>query len=244
MMINVVNPSQSQNFSGLVLLSNPQNQIDTEFEQCVIAVVQHQRDKGAMGLILNRPLRLMLNDFDANQWEHFDDVPVFKGGPVEQKRLILTAIDWTPNNHFLKWHLGLQARQASQLLSQNESIVLRAYCGYVGWREGQLEEELDKNLAAGPDESTRGVRFRQQTIVESNDTQIPSRQSHDQPIAFQSFLQLNSNGLLVERAKIHAVLTIAYMRQRLWNRVWNTVQASLIFNKTARAVSFCKHPLF
>ena len=146
MMINVVNPSQSQNFSGLVLLSNPQNQIDTEFEKCVIAVVQHQRDKGAMGLILNRPLRLMLNDFDANQWEHFDDVPVFKGGPVEQKRLILTAIDWTPNNHFLKWHLGLQARQASQLLSQNESIVLRAYCGYVGWREGQLEEELDKKI--------------------------------------------------------------------------------------------------
>ncbi|MDR1255118.1 MAG: YqgE/AlgH family protein [Puniceicoccales bacterium] len=139
-------PLSTHNFAGLVLLSNPQYMQDGEFLQSVIAIIQHQPDKGSMGLMLNRPLRLTLNDFDAQRWEDFDTVPVFKGGPVEQKRLILTAIEWGPRSHFLKWYLGLQTQQIFQLLSKNNAVALRAYCGYVGWAPGQLEEEMRKNF--------------------------------------------------------------------------------------------------
>ena len=64
-----------QNFSGLVLLSNPQ--VETCWDKVVMVVIQHSQERGAIGLQLNRPSRLNLSDFNEKIWENFGNVPVF-----------------------------------------------------------------------------------------------------------------------------------------------------------------------
>ena len=130
-------------FSGLVLLSN--TLINPNSEQSVVVIVQHDRVNGTMGLCINHPLRLMLNDFDEKTWGNFSQVPVFKGGPVQPERIIMTSIEWDQQQR-LKWQLGLNQKQANQLIVDNPNIRFKAYCGYIDWKPGQLLEDIKNSL--------------------------------------------------------------------------------------------------
>jgi len=130
-------------FSGLVLLSN--TSVNHNNDQSVVVIVQHDRTNGTIGLCINHPLRLTLNDFDEKTWGSFHQVPVFKGGPIQPQRLIVTSIEWDHQQQRLKWQLGLNQKQANQLIIDNPNTRFKAYCGYINWKPGQLIEDI-KNL--------------------------------------------------------------------------------------------------
>ena len=130
--------------TGFVLLSNfPSNNPE---KHSVVVIIKHSETAGTMGLCINHPLHLNLNDFDEKLWENFDHIPVFRGGPVNPKQIIITAMQWDENQQQLKWQLGLNPQQTSQLSCNFPNTQFKAYCGYVGWNAGQLAEEIQKGL--------------------------------------------------------------------------------------------------
>lgn len=133
-----------QNFSGLVLLSNPQ--VETCWDKVVMVVIQHSQERGAIGLQLNRPSRLNLSDFNEKIWENFGNVPVFLGGPQQMQKLMITAFDWNRERQLIKWRLGLSPEQAYQLVCDDPAMNFRAYCGHISWQGGQLEEEIKNKI--------------------------------------------------------------------------------------------------
>ncbi len=136
--------SAMKDFSGSLLLAHPSLK-DTNFHHSVVGIAKYRRTIGALGVVLNRPLRLTLGDFDEGKWQGIEETPVFEGGPVEKKRLILTALEWNKENRLFKWHLGLNREIALSMMRENPSIILRAFVGYAGWENGQLESEVSSN---------------------------------------------------------------------------------------------------
>lgn len=133
-----------QNFSGLVLLSNPQ--VSSNWDKVVMVIIKHNQQSGAIGLQLNRPSRLNLSDFNEKKWENFGDIPVFLGGPCQMQKLMITAFDWNQKQQLIKWRLDLSPQQAYQLIYDQPSMNFRAYCGHISWHNGQLEEDIKNKI--------------------------------------------------------------------------------------------------
>ena len=76
---------------GMVLVANAEK--GSPFERTV-AVLIHRRGTCATGLIINRPLHLMLSDFESSPHAASDNIPVYRGGPVQPNRMIITGIEF------------------------------------------------------------------------------------------------------------------------------------------------------
>lgn len=99
-----------------------------------------------MGVIINRPLHKTLADISGDfALGDLADVPVFCGGPVQDKQLILSAWEATEEEGVFKLYFGLDAEKATELKRDRDAIELRAFLGYSGWTQGQLEGELRQN---------------------------------------------------------------------------------------------------
>ena len=114
--------------SGRLLVAMP-TLVDPNFSRTVIHVFEHDEENGTVGLILNRPSDLSVD-------EHLPDVHitisppdvVFIGGPVAREYALTVVIgdDGAPR---------IAAEPAEQGLG-------RVFSGYSGWGEGQLEAEI------------------------------------------------------------------------------------------------------
>jgi len=126
--------------AGTLLLAHPAMN-DGNFHRAVILMSVHDKD-GAMGVMLNRPadkkLGSLTGDFALGP---LATVPVFHGGPVQDRQLILVAWESQPDG--FRMHFGIEPDKASECLS--EGMTVRAFLGYAGWTGGQLETELDRN---------------------------------------------------------------------------------------------------
>lgn len=142
-----------QDFLGGKLLVAMPNMGDSRFEKSVIYVCSHS-DKGAMGLILNKPASHISFTELLTQLEISVDspqsIPINKGGPVETGRgFVLHSADYytvdstmqvTPN-------IGLTATLDVLRAIANGRGPRKAMLalGYAGWSPGQLEEEILSN---------------------------------------------------------------------------------------------------
>ena len=129
--------------AGSLLLAHP-GMRDPNFRRTVVLLSAHG-DDGAMGLVLNRPLRKRLGDLNAEfAASPLAGVPIFQGGPVQTEQLILAAWQPDPLGDGFKLYFGVDVSKAVAL--QDEAGVrLRAFLGYSGWTKGQLENELLHN---------------------------------------------------------------------------------------------------
>ena len=135
---------------------------DPNFFHTVTYICEHS-DQGAMGLVINRPMDLQLADILEQLNIQVTDpdisqVPVFKGGPVQEDR------GFVLHNSDSEWDSTLQVTPE---ISVTTSIdILQAIAigegpshslitlGYAGWGAGQLEEELAQNAwLSGPAKS-------------------------------------------------------------------------------------------
>lgn len=130
-----------------LLVASP-SLLDPNFLHSVVLIVEHD-EEGALGVILNRPLPLALEQVGAEGGMAYlgpEDATAWRGGPVDPQRGILlvqgglpeaedTVVDLT---HFVS-----HRRDLLESLLGDPQARFRLFLGYAGWSPGQLEEELE-----------------------------------------------------------------------------------------------------
>ncbi|MEQ9187614.1 MAG: YqgE/AlgH family protein [Cryomorphaceae bacterium] len=137
--------SEEQLAKGKVLISEPFLG-DPNFNRSVILLTEYTKEDGAVGLVLNKPTELYMDDIIDGFPEHM--FSFHYGGPVN------------PENLFYLHTLGAAVEEAQEVLpglfwsgefDQVVSLVktgavgpeqAKFYGGYSGWSAGQLEAEL------------------------------------------------------------------------------------------------------
>jgi putative transcriptional regulator len=129
-----------ESLAGSLLVAHPSLR-DPNFKRTVILMTTHGPE-GAMGVVLNRPLKKKLGQLGGDFVGELSDVPLFKGGPVQTEQLIIAA--WKVHPSGFQLHLGIELSKATRLMVDDGAHV-RAFFGYSGWSAGQLENELKAN---------------------------------------------------------------------------------------------------
>ncbi|MGE9296681.1 MAG: YqgE/AlgH family protein [Puniceicoccales bacterium] len=131
--------------SGQLLISHP-SLLDPHFKHTVVLVSAHTEEEGALGVIINRPLGVTLGEKNEDfTYGPLADVPIYEGGPVQTDQVILAAWKWEEDSRVFRLHFGLSEEAAREMKMTDEKAVIRAFLGYSGWSQGQVEHELDQN---------------------------------------------------------------------------------------------------
>lgn len=129
-----------------MLLAEPFMQ-DPNFKRAVILLTEHTTNEGAVGFILNKPIKIGINDL-------IDDFPeiestVYYGGPVAKETLhyihdagdvldesvkIGPGIYWGGDFEKLKFLIKSKFIQPHNI---------KFFLGYSGWSPGQLKDEME-----------------------------------------------------------------------------------------------------
>ena len=132
---------------GKIILADPRLREPT-FYQSVLLLTDHDPENGTHGYILNRPCGKtvgdLLNDGSVPQenLKALAEIPVFIGGPVSTENLTFFALGWSEFGKELQYASYLSASEA--VMHQMEGFQIRAFVGYSGWTEGQLESEMEQ----------------------------------------------------------------------------------------------------
>lgn len=134
--------------AGKILISEPLMN-DFHFGRSVILLVDHEESEGSFGIIINKPLNMMVN----HAVEDFADfeAPVYLGGSVCDNQLFfihtLGSIipDACPIIDGLYWGGDLDTLKTLISTGIANEDNTRFYLGYAGWDAGQLVEELVRN---------------------------------------------------------------------------------------------------
>ena len=132
--------------TGRLLVATPSLE-DPNFDRTVVLLLQHDDVDGAMGLVLNRPSGLPLEE-ELGDWGELAAPPgeVFIGGPVQPE--VAIALGWLEP--------GREVPEGVQPVMDGLGVVdlrrspadvpglraVRVYAGYAGWAAGQLEGEI------------------------------------------------------------------------------------------------------
>ena len=122
-----------------LLLSAPSLR-DGTFDKSVVLLAEHTPKEGAFGLILNRPTGKTVGDLISDpDFLELWHLPVFLGGPVSRDQLTFSAF-WQKDSKF-GFATRIAMDEAKTYLEQPNTLV-KAFAGYAGWSEGQLEDEV------------------------------------------------------------------------------------------------------
>ena len=132
---------------GKILISEPFLR-DATFGRSVILLIDHT-DEGTMGLIINKPLPIFVNDI-IKEFKYIDDIPLYKGGPVATDTLFylhtLANISGAiPVSKGL--YLNGDFDEIKKYILQGNKVDqhIRFFLGYSGWDSEQLSTELKEN---------------------------------------------------------------------------------------------------
>jgi putative transcriptional regulator len=138
---------------GKLLVAMP-SMGDPRFEHSVILLCAHS-DKGAMGLIINKPsagIRMsdVLDQLEIKGSEQAQKMVVHYGGPVETGRgFVLHSDDYRSSLQTLMVEGDFGMTATLDILEEiargegPESFLMML--GYAGWGPGQLEDEIAQN---------------------------------------------------------------------------------------------------
>ena len=127
--------------------------MDPNFHHTVTFVCEHN-EHGALGLIINRPLDIDLDDvFEQLSLPRTSDeianTPILRGGPVDQERgfVIHESSDEWESTASVKDSIRVTTSQDILTAMAGGSGPKRAVVvlGYAGWAAGQLEYEIAEN---------------------------------------------------------------------------------------------------
>ena len=130
---------------GMFLLAAPRL-ADPRFARTVVLLLEYD-GTGALGLVVNRPTRLLLRDALAAPLPGSGGRIVFSGGPVEHRRLIalLRSPDAVEDAQhvFGDVYASGSIDALRRMLERDASAAdVHTYLGYAGWSPGQLDAEL------------------------------------------------------------------------------------------------------
>lgn len=135
-----------------LLVANPLL-LDPNFLHAVVLLIEHD-EHGSMGVILNRPLPLTLEQICAESHLNYagnDEATAFRGGPVEPQRGIILVRGGMPSDEDTVLNFTDFISFRKDLL---ESLLLdpdacyRLFLGYSGWGPGQLDVEVQQGAWA------------------------------------------------------------------------------------------------
>lgn len=133
---------------GKILISEPFSK-DSYFGRSVILITDYTREEGSVGLILNKPLEVTINDIILD-FPEFSGT-VYAGGPVNTERVFMlhTLGDIIPNSvHVigdLYWGGDFDAIKLMIAANRITEHQLCFFVGYSGWAPEQLESELSQD---------------------------------------------------------------------------------------------------
>ena len=151
--------------TGQLLVAMP-SMGDNRFDKAVILVCVHD-EKGAMGLVLNSEMQdvdfaelmeqLELTSEYPGEPEDIMDLPVMKGGPVEEARgFLLHSNDFEQSDTVTvrdDYKVSGSVDALREVLRGKGPDKMMFILGYSGWGPGQLDQELTSNawLTVEPD---------------------------------------------------------------------------------------------
>ena len=146
-------PTDDHFLTGQLLIAMPA--IDDErFAQSVIYLCAHT-DEGAMGIVLNRPLRKptfegLLRQLDVAPTPPARGIQLCQGGPVDHARgFVLHTADWTGDGSLrVDERVALTAsldvlKALAEGAGPREGLLA---LGYASWGPGQLDAEMQQNV--------------------------------------------------------------------------------------------------
>jgi putative transcriptional regulator len=144
---------EDESLSGRLLAATPLLG-DPNFRRTVVLIVEDDRDEGTLGVILNRPTEVPLDQV-LESWTDLVSGPpvVFRGGPISPNSALALAIaqgaaepvgwrslDGSP----MMSRLGLVDLGAPPELLADGISSMRVFAGYAGWGAGQLRDEIEE----------------------------------------------------------------------------------------------------
>lgn len=137
------------NLAHQCLIAPPQLNDDI-FAQTLVYIARHD-DDGALGLILNRPSNVNLQDLltDLNiKAEGVNPHAVLEGGPLRPE------VGFVLHTGQPVWHSSIAvsenvcittSKDILEAIAQNQGVEhYQMLLGYAGWSSGQLEQELSR----------------------------------------------------------------------------------------------------
>jgi putative transcriptional regulator len=173
---------EDESLTGRLLAATPLLG-DPNFRRTVVLIVEDDRDEGTLGVVLNRPTEVPLDQV-LEAWTALVSGPpvVFRGGPISPNSALALAlaqgaaepVGWRSlDSSPLMSRLGLVDLGAPPELLAGGIASLRVFAGYAGWGAGQLRDEIDEGawyvlpgdprdaFAAEPERLWRAVLRRQ-----------------------------------------------------------------------------------
>lgn len=101
-----------------------------------------------MGLVLNRPLDVLVSDAVEPLAALVEpEAAVYQGGPVEPQAVLALAEFSDPSDaaSLALGQIGFVSSDPDVELLQENVRRARVFAGYAGWSPGQLEEELEED---------------------------------------------------------------------------------------------------
>jgi putative transcriptional regulator len=144
---------EAETLSGRLLVATPLLG-DPNFRRTVILIVEDEPEEGTLGVVLNRPTEVQVEQV-LESWTELVTGPsvVFKGGPVSPNSALALALargddeplGWRSlDGSILTSRIGLVDLEAPPELLAGGISSLRVFAGYAGWGPGQLQAEIEE----------------------------------------------------------------------------------------------------
>jgi putative transcriptional regulator len=131
-----------ESLKGQLLIAAPVL-IDPNFRRTVVLVIEHG-DAGALGVVLNRPTEMSVEDA-VPELAGLGDGCVFAGGPVQPQAVIaLAEYSGAPPDGSVCGPIAPVGVDSDMDGLAERVTRVRVYAGYSGWAEGQLDGELEE----------------------------------------------------------------------------------------------------
>jgi putative transcriptional regulator len=125
---------------------------DPNFHRTVVLIIEHQPAAGTVGVVLNRPSDVPVDDV-LPLWGELATVPraLYVGGPMQQRAALCVAAlpagvdaEHTEGMIKVRGSLALVDLDADPELMASRVRGLRVFAGYAGWVPGQLAAEINR----------------------------------------------------------------------------------------------------
>ncbi len=131
---------------GKLLVAEP-FMMDPNFKRSVVLLCEHNDEQGSLGFVLNKPLKINVEDL-LGDFPEFDS-EVYFGGPVATDTIHYIHDKGDILDNSVKIHNGVywggDFEQLKFLIKTKliKEANIRFFVGYSGWTEHQLFEELE-----------------------------------------------------------------------------------------------------